>query len=194
MSTSRRSACSGPSKKISSWVRPGVLEVRASALRPVSALMRLDLPTLERPANAISGAAIGGSEASELAAETKFHSPANSNRPASTSALEKSPAEPPTRCSPATVMASAVRTVPAPGNGGVARAFYGVKPHGWPPFTTLRRKSKKGTHGPLSRPSKVGVSGRSGGRLAKEIAIFGRLRHADRIFVVALVARGCGDG
>ena len=43
-----------PQKKISSWVRPGVCEVRASAFRPVSALIRLDLPTLERPAKAIS--------------------------------------------------------------------------------------------------------------------------------------------
>ena len=48
-------------KKISSWVRPGVCEVRASALRPVSALIRLDLPTLERPAKAISMPCIGGS-------------------------------------------------------------------------------------------------------------------------------------
>jgi hypothetical protein len=54
MSTRRKFAFSGPSKKISSWVRPGVCEVRASALRPVSALIRLDLPTLERPAKAIS--------------------------------------------------------------------------------------------------------------------------------------------
>src|SRR5258708_2906692 len=44
----------GPVKKISSCVRPGVWEVRASARRPVSALIRLDLPTLERPATAIS--------------------------------------------------------------------------------------------------------------------------------------------
>ena len=43
-------------KKISSCVRPGVLDVRASALRPVSALIRLDLPTFERPASAISAA------------------------------------------------------------------------------------------------------------------------------------------
>src|ERR1700733_8704126 len=81
----------GPSKKINSWVRPGVLEVRANALRPVSALMRLDLPTLDRPANAISGAVIRGSDSSELAAEAKSHSPANSRRPMSRSALENSP-------------------------------------------------------------------------------------------------------
>ena len=59
-------------KKISSCVRPGVREVRASALRPVSALIRLDLPTLERPANAISVPRIGGSEAGEPAAATKL--------------------------------------------------------------------------------------------------------------------------
>src|SRR5580692_5974480 len=86
-STSR----SGPPKKISSWVRPGVLEVRANAWRPVNALMRLDLPTLERPAKAISGAVIGGTEASEPAAEMKCQSPANKRRPASISASENSP-------------------------------------------------------------------------------------------------------
>ena len=57
-----------PLKKISSWVRPGVCEVRASARRPVSALIRLDLPTLERPANAISMPRIGGSAVDEPAA------------------------------------------------------------------------------------------------------------------------------
>src|SRR5438105_10057553 len=41
-------------------VRPGVLLVRASAFLPRSALMALDLPTLERPANAISGGPGGG--------------------------------------------------------------------------------------------------------------------------------------
>src|ERR1700756_3118871 len=60
---------SGPPKKISSWVRPGVFEVRASARRPVRALIRLDLPTLERPANAISGPAIGGGDEGPLAGE-----------------------------------------------------------------------------------------------------------------------------
>src|SRR5580698_8558409 len=89
MSTTTRG--SGPLKKISSCVRPGVLEVRANALRPVNALMRLDLPTLDRPANAISGAAIAGSDLSELAAERKSHSPANSRRPMSSSVLENSP-------------------------------------------------------------------------------------------------------
>ena len=41
-------------KKLSSCVRPGVLEVRARPPLRTSALMRLDLPTLERPAKAIS--------------------------------------------------------------------------------------------------------------------------------------------
>ena len=36
-------------------VRPGVFEVRASARRPTSRLSSVDLPTLERPAMAISG-------------------------------------------------------------------------------------------------------------------------------------------
>ena len=55
MSTSRSRTGSPTSKKFSSWVRPGVLEVRARALRPVSRLSSDDLPTLERPAKAISG-------------------------------------------------------------------------------------------------------------------------------------------
>ena len=41
-------------------VRPGVFEVRASPLRPASRLSSVDLPTLERPAMAISGAASAG--------------------------------------------------------------------------------------------------------------------------------------
>ena len=85
MSTSRKPAWSGPSKKISSWVRPGVCEVRASALRPVSALIRLDLPTLERPAKATSMPAIGGSVSIEGEAQKNCQSPANSFRPCSIS-------------------------------------------------------------------------------------------------------------
>src|SRR5580704_918698 len=75
---------------MSSLVRPGVFEVRANARRPVSALIRLDLPTLERPANAISGAPIGGTDSIDPAAEMKSHAPANNSRPASISAAEKS--------------------------------------------------------------------------------------------------------
>src|ERR1700681_3968532 len=78
-----------PVKKISSWVRPGVLEVRASPLRLVSALIRLDLPTLERPAKANSKPFIVGSDAGVAAAAAKRHSPANSLRPAPISLLVK---------------------------------------------------------------------------------------------------------
>jgi hypothetical protein len=42
-------------KKLSDWVRPGVLEVRARPDWRVRALIRLDFPTLERPAKATSG-------------------------------------------------------------------------------------------------------------------------------------------
>src|SRR6516164_5782900 len=78
---------SSAEKKISSWVRPGVLEVRANPLRLASALIRLDLPTLERPAKANSKPFITGSEAGVAAAAAKRHSPANSLRPAPTSVL-----------------------------------------------------------------------------------------------------------
>src|SRR5438105_2702613 len=83
MSTRRSSLFPGTSKKISSWVRPGVWEVRASALRPVSALIRLDLPTLERPAKAISIPAGGGSDSTEAAAQMNCQSPAKMRRPCS---------------------------------------------------------------------------------------------------------------
>src|ERR1700722_5289952 len=74
-----------PAKKISSWVRPGVFEVRAGALRLVSALIRLDLPTLERPANAISMPVAGGSDSKEAAADMNSHCAAKSLRPVSVS-------------------------------------------------------------------------------------------------------------
>src|SRR5262249_39353624 len=82
-------SCDGPVKKISSCVRPGVCEMRASARRPVSALIRLDLPTLERPANAISRPRIGGSVAAEPAAPANRQSPPNSVRPGSIAARVK---------------------------------------------------------------------------------------------------------
>src|ERR1700693_5664051 len=82
---STRVSARPPAKKINSWVRPGVCEVRASALRLVSALIRLDLPTFERPAKAISTPAIGGSDSKEAAADRKRHSAANSLRPVSVS-------------------------------------------------------------------------------------------------------------
>src|SRR5437016_6089401 len=77
---------SPPVKKTSSCVRPGVREMRARLLRPVSALIRLDLPTLERPAKATSTPCIGGNEAGAPAAPTNRHSPAKRRRPASISA------------------------------------------------------------------------------------------------------------
>jgi hypothetical protein len=49
------------SKKLSSRVRPGVLDARANPLTPVSALISDDFPTLERPAMAISTPRTGGS-------------------------------------------------------------------------------------------------------------------------------------
>src|SRR3546814_7990381 len=60
MSTSRNVSGSPTSKMLSSCVRPGVLDVRASEFRPVNALSSDDLPTLDRPANAISGTAGSG--------------------------------------------------------------------------------------------------------------------------------------
>ena len=54
---------------MSSWVRPGVREVRARLVRPVSALMSEDLPTFERPAKAISGGPTGGRPSERAAAK-----------------------------------------------------------------------------------------------------------------------------
>ena len=48
-------------KKFNWRVRPGSDDVRARWLRPVSALSNEDLPTLDRPAKAISGRSIAGS-------------------------------------------------------------------------------------------------------------------------------------
>src|SRR2546422_11194898 len=84
--TVRRSSAA---KNTSSWVRPGVCEVLARPLRLVSALMRLDLPTLERPAKAISLPFLEGREAAEPAADTKRHSGANSRPPAPISLVVK---------------------------------------------------------------------------------------------------------
>src|SRR5277367_242078 len=52
------------------WVRPGVLLVLAILL-PTSELIRLDLPTLERPTKAISGAPAGGNCRGSAAEVTK---------------------------------------------------------------------------------------------------------------------------
>src|SRR6478672_1666414 len=42
------------------WVRPGVLEAKASFFWLHNMLMAVDLPALERPANAISGTCVFG--------------------------------------------------------------------------------------------------------------------------------------
>src|SRR4029450_13440428 len=57
--------------------------VRASARRPVSALMRLDLPTLERPAKAVSILPWGGRPPVGPAAQKNSAPPAKSFLPAS---------------------------------------------------------------------------------------------------------------
>src|SRR5271165_6013304 len=57
-------------KKLMVWVRPGVLLVLAILL-PTRALIKLDLPTFERPRKAISGAPAGGNCFGSTAAVTK---------------------------------------------------------------------------------------------------------------------------
>ena len=56
-------------------------DTRASALRPVSALMRLDLPTFERPTNATSGSVDFGIASMFAAPATNSQVPANNFRP-----------------------------------------------------------------------------------------------------------------
>src|SRR3546814_19129528 len=56
------------SSVLSCWVRPGVLDTRASAFCWHSAFSPLDLPALERPANATSWPPSGGSWRGEWAA------------------------------------------------------------------------------------------------------------------------------
>src|SRR5688572_8579403 len=55
------------SNKLTSCVRPGVLLVRAISLRRTMALIALDLPLLERPANAISAPESSPNAAAESA-------------------------------------------------------------------------------------------------------------------------------
>ena len=76
-------APSPSAKKLISCVRPGVFEARASALRPVSALIRLDLPTFERPAKQTSSRSAGGSPSIATTPLTKSQGPAKSSRPRS---------------------------------------------------------------------------------------------------------------
>src|SRR6202035_1924498 len=163
MSTS--ASRSGPPKKISCGVRPGVFEVRASARRPVSALIRLDLPTLERPANAISGAPIGGTESSPPPAEMKTHAPANRRRPASISAAEKS------------AMMSALRSRSA----RRYRASYRRQ--------RPTKKAKRGHSVPFFQPKQDKRSA-LGGRLGDAVAPLARRGRIDRVLGAALVAGG----
>jgi hypothetical protein len=64
-------------------VRPGVRDIRANVLRPVSALTSDDFPTLERPATAISGSVAGGSPSIFDAPQMNSQGPAKRRRPAS---------------------------------------------------------------------------------------------------------------
>ena len=59
-------------KKLSCWVRPGVLDVFASPFCPVRALIMLDFPTFERPAKAISGHSDNGNCSSFATPRTKL--------------------------------------------------------------------------------------------------------------------------
>ncbi len=77
-------------KKLSSRVRPGVTETRARLVRPVSALIRLDLPTLERPAKAISGRPSFGKSSMRTTPLTKVQAPLNSASPLAMSAAVNS--------------------------------------------------------------------------------------------------------
>src|SRR6185437_13137641 len=80
------SGASADSKILSSCVRPGVFEVRARLPLPVKALISDDLPTLERPAKAISVRSMGGKSAIRTQPFTKTKGRAKSNRPASINA------------------------------------------------------------------------------------------------------------
>src|SRR4029450_6318164 len=81
------SAPSLPStKKLSSRVRPGVTDTRARLVRPVSALRRLDLPTLDRPAKATSARPSRGRSATRVTPLTKVQGPLNSASPLARSA------------------------------------------------------------------------------------------------------------
>ena len=60
-------------------MRPGVLEVRASPFWLTSALISDDLPTLERPAKAISGGPSGGRNFIAGTPRMKIHPRVNSS-------------------------------------------------------------------------------------------------------------------
>lgn len=70
-------------KKLICWVRPGELEVLAREDCLVKALIMLDFPTFERPANAISGSPTSGIPSKVAAPVTKWHGFANKALPSS---------------------------------------------------------------------------------------------------------------
>src|SRR3546814_7812656 len=88
MSTSRKRSGSPTSKKLSSCVRPGVLDVRASPLRLVSAFSSDDLPTLDRPAKATSFTAMSGRNLRSGADLRKAMGPAKTRSEEHTSELQ----------------------------------------------------------------------------------------------------------
>ena len=57
--------------QFTSWVRPGVREVFANPFTPTRALITEDLPTLDLPANAISGTVGAGNPVDAAADVTK---------------------------------------------------------------------------------------------------------------------------
>ena len=71
-------------------MRPGVLDVRANVLRPVNAFTKEDLPTLDRPAKAISGNSASGNCANPTTPSIKSHGPANTLRAVSNWFFENS--------------------------------------------------------------------------------------------------------
>src|SRR5581483_4401081 len=75
----------GASKKLSSCVRPGVLEARARPRCRTSALNRVDLPTFDRPAKAISRWSSAGRNCRSGTLLRKRHGRANSASPAAIS-------------------------------------------------------------------------------------------------------------
>src|SRR5687768_7003120 len=68
-------------KKFSSRVRPGVTDTRARLFCPVSALFRLDFPTLDRPAKVTSGGPPCGSPSALFTPLMKLQGARNSASP-----------------------------------------------------------------------------------------------------------------
>ena len=75
-------------KKFISRVLPGLPEVRATFFRPVSELIRLDFPTFDRPAKAISGSILCGRPSILTAPVMNWQSFKNKRRPFSSASFE----------------------------------------------------------------------------------------------------------